>query len=428
MSIRTIGVTNFKSFSELDVELRPFNVLVGPNSAGKSSFVEIFRFLRDIASEGLDNAISMQGGVENIRNARLGRDSNMTFRVSWDSDLELWGRHPGRGVKIRGVHYTFTLKFKQRTRGREFWIAQDSLKLDAVVQSEADSEAVVSREGSIRLTRLRQSTKGHYAVVIDPALGLDLGSIVGFGDQTDFNNFSIGDRLLLEAPTALPFFFMQLGRGFGSWSDTLREVGVFDFDPKLAKRAVPLRGRRELEEDGSNLALVLRRILKTQASARSFSNLISGLLPFVSEMSVKEYVDRSALLRCREVYNDDYYVPGPLLSDGTVNVAALVVALYFEQNPLTIIEEPERNLHPALVRQLVEMMRSASEKNQILVTTHNPEFVKYSDLDDLLLVNRDPRGFSSIVRPSESSMVQAFLEQDLGLDDLYVMNLLGSES
>jgi predicted ATPase len=145
-------------------------------------------------------------------------------------------------------------------------------------------------------------------------------------------------------------------------------------------------------------------------------------------MSVKEHVDRSVLLRCREVYDDQFYVPGPLLSDGTVNIAALVVALYFERKPLTIIEEPERNLHPALVRQLVEMMRDASERNQLLVTTHNPELVKYTDLSDLLLVTRGESGFSSIRRPEDSSLVRSFLKEDLGLDDLYVMNLFEAEA
>ncbi len=428
MSIRSIGVTNFKSFASLDVELGSFNVLVGPNAAGKSGFVEAFRFLRDVAIEGLDNAISMQGGIENIRNARLGRDADMTFQVSYDADLTFWYPQPDREVAVSRIDYTFTLHFKQRQRGRGFWISGDELTLVASSKVGADSLVPEMREGSIRVTRQDKGAAGTYHVTVDASLGLTIERLIPYADRVGADSFNIGDRLLLETSAALPFFLMRRRRGVGSWSDQLREVGLFDFDPKLAKRAVPLRGRSELDEDGGNLALVLRSILKTQASAHRFANLIGGMLPFISEMSVKEHVDRSALLRCREVYNDDFYVPGPLLSDGTVNIAALVVALYFERKPLTIIEEPERNLHPALVRQLVEMMRSASEKNQLLVTTHNPELVKYSNLEDLLLVNRDPQGFSSIVRPSESAMVRAFLDKDLGLDDLYVMNLLGSEA
>lgn len=424
MAIQRVHATNFKSFSSLAVDLRPFNVLVGPNSAGKSSFVEIFRFLRDVATEGLDNAVSMQGGIENIRNARLGRETDMGFSVVYDVDLQLWGPDPAMRVSVERVEYAFSLHFKQRQRGRGFWIGADKLTLSAVSRTGGDTLVPETNRGQICIARESNST-GTYRVSVDDDLRVELNALVPYADRAGTDTFRIGDGILLEAASSVPFFFMQRRRGVGGWSDQLREVGVFDFDPKLAKRAVPLRGRRELDEDGGNLALVLRSILKNKPSARRFSNLVEGLLPFVSEMSVKEHVDKSALLRCREVYNDEYYVPGPLLSDGTVNIAALVVALHFERNPMTIIEEPERNLHPALVRQLVDMMRSAAQKNQLLVTTHNPELVKYSELEDLLLVSRDAEGFSSIVRPSENAMVHEFLRQDLGLDDLYVMNLLG---
>lgn len=53
MSIKRIRATNFKSFDELDVDLARLNVLIGPNASGKSNFVEIFEFLRDIAKSGL---------------------------------------------------------------------------------------------------------------------------------------------------------------------------------------------------------------------------------------------------------------------------------------------------------------------------------------------------------------------------------------
>ncbi len=71
MVIKKIKVTNFKSFGNLEIELGNFNVLIGPNAAGKSNFVHIFEFLRDIVSSGLNNAVSMQGGVEYLRNINM---------------------------------------------------------------------------------------------------------------------------------------------------------------------------------------------------------------------------------------------------------------------------------------------------------------------------------------------------------------------
>jgi len=58
MPIQRIHVENFKSFSELDIKLSRFHVLIGSNAAGKSNFISIFKFLRDITRHGIVNAIA----------------------------------------------------------------------------------------------------------------------------------------------------------------------------------------------------------------------------------------------------------------------------------------------------------------------------------------------------------------------------------
>jgi len=63
MAITKIKVSNFKSFDELEVDLRPLNIVIGANAAGKSSFLEIFRFIRDVSRHGAENGA--------IRPARL---------------------------------------------------------------------------------------------------------------------------------------------------------------------------------------------------------------------------------------------------------------------------------------------------------------------------------------------------------------------
>ena len=61
MAIKRIKVSNFKSFKKLDVRLGKFTILIGANASGKSNFVQIFKFIRDINTLGLDNAVSLQG-------------------------------------------------------------------------------------------------------------------------------------------------------------------------------------------------------------------------------------------------------------------------------------------------------------------------------------------------------------------------------
>ena len=89
-----------------------------------------------------------------------------------------------------------------------------------------------------------------------------------------------------------------------------------------------------------------------------------------------------------------------------------------------IIEEPERNIHPYLISKVVNMMKDASQRKQIIVTTHNPEFVRHAGLENILLVSRGEDGFSIITRPADKEEVKTFLKNDIGIDELYIQNLL----
>lgn len=320
MAITRIKVSNFKSFDELELDLRPLSVVVGANAAGKSNFLEIFRFLRDLAEHGPENAVSLQGGMEYLTNLKVGS-----------------GRPFSGELVTMGVDSKFSL----------LW-----------------------GNGQVELEY----------------------------DEDDFPNTL---TLLRD------------------------EIRIFDLDPRLSKRAIPLSGKADLESDGSNLALVLRRVLQEEGRSQTFIRLLKDALPFVDDLKVEHFVDKSLLIALRERYAEGY-VPAAFLSDGTIHLLALILVLFFEDGNLVIIEEPERNLHPALISKVAGMLKDASRHKQVIVTTHNPELVKHVDLEDLLLVHRDEEGFSRITRPAESAELKVFLENDLGVDELYVQNLLGA--
>jgi predicted ATPase len=202
---------------------------------------------------------------------------------------------------------------------------------------------------------------------------------------------------------------------------------VYDFDPKLLKKAVPIMGKTELEKDGSNIAIVVKNIIEDPGKKVIFENLIKDVLPFVDDVAVEKFMDMSLFLKMREVYSRGIYLPGSMISDGTINILALIIALYFEERPVTIIEEPERNIHPYLISRVVAMLKEASTKKQIIVTTHNPELVKHVELDDILLISRDRSGFSEIMRPANRLEIRTFLDNEIGIEDLFVQNLLGME-
>src|SRR5512137_975149 len=86
MPIQHIYVENFKSFSRIDLELSRFNVVIGSNAAGKSNFISIFKFLRDIAKHGVVNAIAMQGGSEYLQNTKIGPLKDLHIKVVYVPD------------------------------------------------------------------------------------------------------------------------------------------------------------------------------------------------------------------------------------------------------------------------------------------------------------------------------------------------------
>lgn len=174
------------------------------------------------------------------------------------------------------------------------------------------------------------------------------------------------------------------------------------------------------------LAIVLKNILKNRKEAEKFSDLIRSILPFIEKVDVEKLMDKSLIASLKETYSKKKF-PAFLVSDGTVNIVALIIALYFEEKPLIILEEPERNIHPYLISRVLEMMKDVSnvmKKKQIILTTHNPEIVKYADIDHLVFMYRDENGFSRISRPSEKEQVKTFLENDIGIEELYVHELL----
>ena len=87
MTISKIRIANFKSFADQTVELNDFNLLVGANASGKSNFVQAFKFLSDIATHGLEEAISLQGGLSIFATQKIGNAQPLSFPLGYSRRL-----------------------------------------------------------------------------------------------------------------------------------------------------------------------------------------------------------------------------------------------------------------------------------------------------------------------------------------------------
>src|SRR5271163_5198454 len=64
-----VALNNWRNFSRAEIDLRKRVFLVGPNASGKSNFLDVFRFLRDIVAVGggLEEAVRKRRGVSSLR-------------------------------------------------------------------------------------------------------------------------------------------------------------------------------------------------------------------------------------------------------------------------------------------------------------------------------------------------------------------------
>ncbi len=416
MTIKRIMVSNFKSFDEINLDLSNFSVLIGANASGKSNFIQVFRFLRDLADFGLESAILMQSGTEYFRNLNIGSSKNFSIEITC-------GIHEPyvvaeRELEVEGYEatYGFTLKF---LGVRRFEVVEEKL-LQKCNFYRRPEKGKGRREklGEGKIVSNRKGTE--VKISFRPPKGVKI-------DQKDILQVYVTRQLITSAkmtPKALfsenPYLF-TVGR---SLKNNMSNISTYDFDPRLSKKAQAITGKAELQEDGSNIAIVLKNIMRSGNKRRRLFNLLRDTLPFIADLGIKTFVDKSLLFTLRESYSGKRFLPASLLSDGTINVAALTIALYFEEKPLVIIEEPERNVHPYLISKIVNMMQEASKRTQVICTTHNPEIIKHVDLKDILLVSRAKDGFSCISRPVEKEEIKLFLKKEMGIEELYIRNLL----
>lgn len=409
MKLTRFRVKNFKSFKDITTHLKRFNVVVGANASGKSNFIRAFQFLRDISDYGLENAISLQGGVQYLRNVAASESENLRFEVDGETDIWLPCRGKRIGLRVNDVKYSFELMFK----GQKYSVASEDLVLVGKVAETEKRRGIFTKtfgEGKVEISNHDRKTS--YRLDIPSGIQMTIDDI--------YNTFYQGKKLprnmlLLEKSYNL----------FPPWEPFLDETKIFDFDPRKLKEASRISARAELEEDGSNLAVVLNRILRDRGQQRRFAAALKNLLPFVEKLGVERYADKSMFFKVEEIYSRKNLFPAFMVSDGTASVVALILALYFEDASPLIFEEPERNLHPSLIEKLIALMKEVSEKKQIFVSTHNPEVVKYAGVENLLMMRRDGDGFSTVSWAEEISDVSHFLSEEVGIDELFVKNMLG---
>lgn len=134
IKLKELYVTNFKSIDEMSINFNNFNVIIGANASGKSNIIQVLKFLNDIELYGIENAISLQGGSEYLRNVNIKSEKNTRIKVDVEINSKfrriVRGENGKKKYKINMEKITFEFAIKYYKRNQKFKVISDELIID----------------------------------------------------------------------------------------------------------------------------------------------------------------------------------------------------------------------------------------------------------------------------------------------------------
>jgi predicted ATPase len=332
-----IGAKNFRAFRSVELEPGNLTAIVGPNAAGKSSVIDLFRFLADSLSLSLYTALERRGGIKAVRHTSPThpRNCQIWIELAYDDDYRSF--------------YTFRMRSEA---GGSYSVPEE--------------ECLVSHDGYV-LGRL----------------ALKDGRITELRSQFGLFDAQRSDPPIDRAALALPV--LGVTPEFAPVLTALRDLRSYSIVPdKLRELQDPDEGA-ELASDGSNAASVLRHL--EDADRRELIAMLAYVVPGVLDVNDVSHGNKLTLRFTQQASSGKNSFEALQMSDGTLRLLGLLLALYQRHTPTFLaIEEPEATIHVAAQQALIEVFRSRSTQTQILLTTHSSDILDSLDVDSIYLV------------------------------------------
>lgn len=380
--IEYLKVQNFRALREVELkDLTPLTVLLGPNGSGKSTVFDVFAFLAECFELGL--------------------------RRAWDK------RGRAKELKTRGAEGPVTIEIKYREPG--FPLITYHLAVD-----ERTGGPVVVEEW----LRWKRGSHGQPFRFLDYREGK--GKAVS-GEQPDEQDTRID--VPLKAADLLAV------NALGQFAEHPRVAALRDFITGWyvsylsadSARGQPEAGPQErMTRTGDNLANVIQYLAERHGERlEQIFDILRRRVPRIERVLAETMPDGRLLLQIKDA-PFSHPVLAKFASDGTLKMLAYLVLLYDPAPPPFIgIEEPENFLHPRLLPELAEECRAASERTQLLVTTHSPFFLNALRPDEVRVLWRDDQGYTQTRRAADLTGVSEFVDQGALLGQLWMEGQLG---
>ena len=205
----------------------------------------------------------------------------------------------------------------------------------------------------------------------------------------------------------------------------LTNCRLYRIEPESASMPdQPAQDASLLKSNGDNLPSVLRRLETDDHLQETILEWMETLVPGIEQMKT-EQLNGGTTISFQEQGFDKPFLAHKM-SDGTIYALSLLVAILDKPSEygLTLIEEPERGLHPQVIFEFIDLIREqASHKNPIWMTTHSESVVRQLQLDELWLV--DKKEGKTQMKAAASGHLQQPDLAPLRVDEAWLSNLLG---
>lgn len=380
--IEYLKVENFRALRQTEFKkLTPLTVLLGPNGSGKSTVFDVFAFLSECFESGL--------------------------RRAWDR------RGRGRELKSRGSDGPVVIEIKYSEPGFPM------ITYHLAVDEQRGAPIVVDEWLS-----WRRGSRGR------PFRFLEYKEGVGRATSGEFP-----DEMARRVETPLKAPDLIAVNALGQFADHPRVAALRDFITGWyvsylsvdETRGQPEAGPQErLSRTGDNLANVIQYLSEQHPDRlEHIFRALRARVPRIERVLAESMPDGRLLLSIKDAPFDNP-VLARFASDGTLKMLAYLVLLNDPTPPPFIgIEEPENFLHPRLLYGLGEECRAASERGQLLATTHSPYFVDALRPEEVRVLYRDERGFTQAQSAAEIVGIPSFVQQGALLGELWLEGHLG---
>ncbi len=414
-----VEALNYKCLRYIRQDVGQFQVLVGPNASGKSTFLDVISFIGDLLLNGPEFAVEERAS-----------HSRRVSELTWHST--------GNRIEL-AIEMKIPEHLAQRENNQSFCryeVAIGNTEDDPETRVLAESLLLLpERSAPLRLQRelfpvepqapetiltgIKKQKAGWRSVVKKIE---ESGNDYFRSETSDWNTqfrFGPTKAALANLPEDEHKFPVA------TWAKRLLLGGIVPLALNGAAMRQPAPRDRGLglASDGSNLPSVIKNLQKDPERFKQWIEHVRTALPNLEDVRTRERPqDRSVYLTA--VFRNNLRIPSWLVSEGTLRLLALTIIAYIEPlDAMYLIEEPENGIHPKALEAVFQSL-SSTYGSQVMVATHSPVFLRLAKPDQILCFAKTPEGATDIVRGSEHPRLRDW-QGEVDLADFFAAGVLG---